>query len=104
MPNTVEAQGKRAVVSYDGAYVTITSQAANGSAKGQTRISAAHISAVLWRPAGAVVSGFIQFVVAGATSDGYAVSFNRSQQAAMQNLMRSVQETVAARAGGRLTA
>jgi hypothetical protein len=104
MSNIMEAQGKRSAVSFDGNHVTLTHQAANGDARDQIRISVAHISAVRWTPAGAVLSGFIQFVVAGTATDGYAVSFNHSRQAAMEDLMHAVQETAALRASsGRLT-
>ena len=97
MANSIEAEGKRAAISFDGIHVTITRQAANGRAQGQVRISVARISTVRWRPASAVVSGFIQFVVAGTANDGYAVSYSHGQQAAVQALMRAVEENVGAR-------
>jgi hypothetical protein len=64
----VEVKGHTGTVIWDGDFVTIkrTGFLARASVgKGEKRIPIGSITAVQWKPAGAMVNGFIQFTMAG---------------------------------------
>jgi len=74
----VEVKGHNGTIEFDGRSVTIKRKgmlARVTSGKGEKQIPLASITAVQWKPAGAMVDGFIQFALAGAIeSEGRAGS------------------------------
>src|SRR3954454_3124853 len=61
-------KGHNGQVTFDGAWVTITRNGLLGRAsigKGEKRISVNSISAVQWKPPGALVNGFLAFTLTG---------------------------------------
>ncbi|XTZ18194.1 DUF4429 domain-containing protein [Micromonospora echinospora] len=107
------ARGQNGTVTFDGAFVTI---ARSGMArltigKGDKRIPAASLTAVQWKPAGALVNGFIQFTLPGgieqrsragsqtfnAAQDENSVVFTRKQQPAFEQLRHAVEQAIAQR-------
>jgi hypothetical protein len=108
----VEAVGRGGQVSFDGAMVTITRRGALGrmtAGKGEKRIPVRSITAVRWKPAGAMVNGYIQFTLPGgvetrqragnqtvaAARDENAVVFTRRQQPAFEELRAAVEAVLA---------
>jgi hypothetical protein len=64
----IEATGYNGQVRFDGEYVTITRKgflARMTVGKGEKRIHISQITAVQWKPPGAMVNGYIQFTVPG---------------------------------------
>ena len=66
----ISAKGQNGTVHFDGRFVTIErsgffARAING--KGEKRIPVASITAVQWKPAGAMVNGFIEFTIEGSS-------------------------------------
>lgn len=109
----IQADGHGGQVQFDGQYVTITrsgflARATHG--KGEKRLHISQISAVQWKPAGAMVNGFIQFTVPGgnearggfgqqtmsAAKDENSVIFTRKQQPQFDQLRYAIDQAVAA--------
>lgn len=64
----IEAKGYNGRVTFDGQFVSIDRKgflARASVGKGEKRIPIASITAVQWKPPGAVVNGYIQFTVPG---------------------------------------
>jgi hypothetical protein len=108
----MEAEGKTGQVQFDGQYVTITRNgflARSVVGKGEKRLHVAQIAAVQWKPAGAVVNGFIQFTVPGgnerrsrmgsqthdATRDENSVVFTKKQQPEFEALRTALDAAIA---------
>lgn len=65
---TVKATGQTGTIEFDGQFVTITRDGWRGKAvfgKGEKRIPVRSITAVQFKPAGALTQGFIQFTISG---------------------------------------
>lgn len=109
----MEAKGKTGRIEFDGDYVTIHRDsllARSVVGKGEKRLHVAQIAAVQWKPAGAVVNGFIQFTVPGgnerrsrfgsqtndAAKDENSVVFTKRQEPAFELLRAAVDARVAA--------
>jgi hypothetical protein len=109
----MEAKGKTGRIEFDGEYVTIHRDsflARSTVGKGQKRLHVAQITAVQWKPAGAVVNGFIQFTVPGgnerrskfgsqtndAAKDENSVVFTKKQEPAFEALRSAVDGAIAA--------
>jgi hypothetical protein len=109
-----EARGRNGVVSFDGHFVTINRKGFLARAtvgKGEKRIPLASISGVQFKPAGAMVNGFIQFTVPGgnerrsrfghqswdATKDENAVLFTKAQMPQFLALRGNIEQAIAAR-------
>lgn len=107
-------EGVNGQVGFDGVYVVITRsgwRARTTIGKGEKRIPVASIASVQWKPAGPLMSGFIQFETAGmggtrsrsgsqtydAAKDENSVLFTRKQQAAFEQLRAAVEQAIAAR-------
>ncbi|MFJ3786308.1 DUF4429 domain-containing protein [Streptomyces sp. NPDC090093] len=108
----IEAKGQGGQVSFDGEYVTITRKgllARAGVGKGEKRIHISQISAVQWKPPGALVNGFIQFTLPGgnerrsrfgsqsadAAKDENSVMVTRKQAPAFEELRAAINEAIA---------
>lgn len=108
------AEGHNGQVVFDGQFVTITRKGFLARAtvgKGEKRIPLASVAAVQWKPAGAMVNGFIAFTVPGgnegrskfgsqsfdAAKDENAVMFTKKQQVAFEGLRQDVEAGIAAR-------
>lgn len=109
----IEAKGTGGQIHFDGQYVTITRKgflARSMVGKGEKRLHVAQISAVQWKPAGAIVNGFIQFTLPGgnerrsqfgsqtqsAASDENSVVFDRKQQPAFEKMRAAIDAAIAA--------
>jgi hypothetical protein len=110
----ISAQGHNGQVHFDGTYVTITRKgflARASVGKGEKRIPLASIASVQWKPAGALVNGFIQFETAGvggtrsgfgrqttdAGRDENSVIFTKKQMPAFEQMRSAVEQALAAR-------
>lgn len=109
----LQARGQSGTVTYDGTFVTIsrTGLSRLTVGKGDKRIPAASITAVQWKPAGALVNGFIQFTLPGgnerraragsqtfnAAADENSVVFTRKQAPAFEQLRAAVEQSIAQR-------
>jgi hypothetical protein len=108
----MEAKGKTGQVQFDGQYVTITRNgflARSVVGKGEKRLHVAQIAAVQWKPAGAMVNGFIQFTVPGgnerrskfgsqtktAVHDENSVVFTKKQQPAFEKVRAALDAAIA---------
>lgn len=106
------AKGNGGQLSFDGAYITIHRKGfiARGTVgKGEKRLHVSQISAVQWKPAGWVTSGFIQFTVPGgverrssfgsqnrdAGSDENSVLFTRDQEPAFEQIRAALDAAIA---------
>ncbi|MFE9593596.1 DUF4429 domain-containing protein [Streptomyces sp. NPDC006294] len=109
----IEVSGQGGQIVFDGQYVTITrkgflARATHG--KGEKRLHISQISAVQWKPAGAMVNGFIQFTVPGgnevrgrlgsqtsnAAKDENSVIFTKQQQPEFEKLRSVLDQAIAA--------
>ncbi|MFB6825128.1 DUF4429 domain-containing protein [Streptomyces virginiae] len=108
----IEVSGQGGQLVFDGQYVTITrkgflARATHG--KGEKRLHVAQISAVQWKPAGALVNGFIQFSIGGAdrqapkggrtldaSKDENSIVFTRQQQPEFERLRVALDQAIAA--------
>lgn len=111
-----EAAGFNGTARFDGRMLTITRNRVGRMTlgKGEKHIPLVSITAVQWKPAGGMISGFIQFGVAGsvegrsefgrqtkdAKQDENAVVFNRKQQPVFEQLRDMVNEAITARSEG----
>jgi len=110
----VEAKGHNGTVVFDGDFVTITRKGFLARAtigKGEKRIPVASLTAIQWKPAGAMVNGFIQFTLGGgnesrskfgrqtsdAVNDENSVVFIRKQMPAFQALREQIEDGIAQR-------
>lgn len=107
----LQARGQSGTVTWDGAFVTIsrTGMARLTVGKGDKRIPINSITAVQWKPAGALVNGFIQFSLPGgveqrsragsqtfnAASDENSVVFTKKQAPAFEQLRQAVEAAIA---------
>jgi Domain of unknown function (DUF4429)/Protein of unknown function (DUF2510)/Short C-terminal domain len=111
---TVEAKGHNGTIVFDADFVTITRKGFLARAtigKGEKRIPVASITAIQWKPAGAMVNGFIQFTIGGgnesrskfghqtsaAVNDENSVVFIKKQMPAFQLLREQVEGAIAQR-------
>jgi hypothetical protein len=107
-----EAIGVGGHITFDGQYVTITRKgflARASLGKGEKRLHVSQISAIQWKPAGAIVNGFIQFTLPGgverraqfgnqtssAAGDENSVVFDRKRQAEFEALRADVEAAIA---------
>lgn len=109
----LQAKGQGGQITFDGQYVTITREGFLGRVthgRSDKRISIAAISAVQWKPAGAMVNGFIQLSIGGsdrqalkgsrtknAAQDENSVVFTKKQQSAFEELRHALDQAIAAR-------
>jgi hypothetical protein len=110
----VQVKGHNGTVEWDGDFVTIkrTGFLARASVgKGEKRIPVSSITAVQWKPAGALVNGFIQFTLGGgnearsrfgaqttdAAKDENSVLFMKKQMAEFQALRDEIEQAIAQR-------
>lgn len=107
------ARGQTGTVTFDGAFVTIarTGMARLTIGKGDKRIPAGSIAAVQWKPAGALVNGYIQFTIPGgneqrsragsatfnAAQDENSVVFTKKQAPVFEQLRQAVEAAIAQR-------
>jgi hypothetical protein len=113
--DSVEVKGHNGTVVWDGTFVTIrrTGFLARASiGKGEKRIPLASITAVQWKPAGALVNGFIQFTMGGgnetrskfgsqttdAAKDENSVIFIKKQMAEFDALRSEIESAIVQRA------
>lgn len=109
-----EVKGHTGTIVWDGDFITIkrTGFLARASVgKGEKRIPLASITAVQWKPAGAMVNGYIQFTLGGgnetrsrfgsattdAAKDENSVVFTKSQMAAFDELRSAIERAIAER-------
>jgi hypothetical protein len=109
----MEVKGVNGQVSFDGHFVTIARKGFLARAtlgKGDKRIPIGQLTAVQFKPAGALVNGFVQFSLGGgnerrssfgsqsmeASRDENSVMFNRKQQPAFAELRSAVEAAMAA--------
>jgi hypothetical protein len=110
----VEARGHNGTIVFNTDFVTIkrTGFIARGTiGKGEKRIPVASITAIQWKPAGAMVNGFIQFTVGGgnearsqfgrqttsAAKDENSVVFMKKQMPAFQALREQIEGVISQR-------
>jgi hypothetical protein len=110
----VEVKGHNGTVVWDGTFVTIRRKGFLARAtigKGEKRIPVGSITAVQWKPAGALVNGFIQFTMGGgnearsrfgaqttdAAHDENSVIFVKAQMRAFGALRAEIEQAIAAR-------
>lgn len=108
----LEVKGTGGQVQFDGQYVTITRKgflARANVGKGEKRLHISQISAVQWKPAGAIVNGFIQFTVPGgnerrsafgsqtsnAAKDENSVVFTKQQMPEFEKLRAALDQAIA---------
>jgi hypothetical protein len=113
----IEVKGYNGSVAFDGQFVTIIRKGALARmtvGKGEKRIPLASITAVQWKPAGAMVNGFIQFTVPGgnekksafgsqtrgAVNDENSVVFVKKQMPDFEELRMQVEMAIARRGSG----
>lgn len=114
MTELIQASGVNGQVSFDGSFITITRKGLLARAtigKGEKRIPIGSVTAVQWKPPGAMVRGFIQFTVPGgnegrshagrqtsdAAKDENSVLIDRSQREAFERLREAVEQAIAQR-------
>ena len=110
----ITANGHNGQVTFDGTFVTITRSGFLARAtvgKGEKRLPIGSITGVQWKPASAMVNGFIQFTVPGgnevrshvgsqtrsAGQDENSVIFMRKQSAEFEALRAAVEQAIATR-------
>lgn len=108
----MEVKGHNGTVVWDGTFVTIrrTGFLARASiGKGEKRIPLTSINAVQWKPAGALVNGFIQFTLSGgneskskfgyqtvdASKDENSVIFIKKQMPSFEALRVEIEHAIA---------
>lgn len=108
----IEVQGKGGQIQFDGQYVTITRKgflARSIVGKGEKRLHISQIASVQWKPAGAIVEGFIQFGIPGgverrskagnqtqqARGDENSVLFTKKQMPAFEELRKVLDAAIA---------
>lgn len=107
------ARGQSGTVMFDGTFVTIsrTGLSRLTIGKGDKRIPVASIAAVQWKPAGALVNGFIQFTLPGgverrsragsqtfdAARDENSVVFTKKQAPEFEQMRQAVEQAIAHR-------
>lgn len=111
---SMEIKGRNGTVIWDGDFISIRRSgflARTGVGKGEKHIPIASITAVQWKPAGAVVNGFIQFTVPGgnegrshfgsqtidASKDENSVIFTKKQMGSFETLRTAVEQAIVAR-------
>jgi hypothetical protein len=107
----VEIKGVNGTVLLDGGFVTIQRKgflARSGIGKGEKRIPLRQITAVQFKPAGAMVNGFVQFSLGGgaerrsafgrqsldAASDENSVMFTKKQQPQFEQLRAAIEQAI----------
>ncbi|MFG2992321.1 DUF4429 domain-containing protein [Streptomyces sp. NPDC048257] len=108
----IEVSGSGGQLVFDGQYITITrkgflARATHG--RGEKRLHVSQVSAVQWKPAGALVNGFIQFSIGGAdrqalkgartidaSKDENSVVFTKQQQPEFERLRAALDQAIAA--------
>jgi hypothetical protein len=112
--DSITARGHNGTVTFDGVFITITRKgflARVSVGKGEKRIPLASVTAVQWKPPGALVNGYIQFTLSGgnerrsqfgrATTDAgmdeNSVVVVKSQRAEFEALRAAVDEAIVAR-------
>jgi hypothetical protein len=112
----IEVSGQGGQIQFDGQYVTITRKgflARSTHGKGEKRLHVSQISAVQWKPAGAMVNGFIQLTLPGgierrskfgsqttdAARDENSVVFTKKQQPEFEKLRAALDAAIAAQHG-----
>ncbi|MCX4608730.1 DUF4429 domain-containing protein [Streptomyces mirabilis] len=110
--HVIEVQGKGGQIQFDGQYVTITRKgfmARSIVGKGEKRLHISQIASVQWKPAGAIVEGFIQFGLPGgverrskagtqtqtARGDENSVLFTKKQMPAFEELRKALDVAIA---------
>lgn len=113
----MEIKGHTGTVLFDGDFLTIERKgflARASVGKGSKRIPVVSVTAVQWKPAGAMVNGFIQFTLAGGTerrsrfgsqttdavSDENSVVFTKKQMAGFEELRAAVETAIVERSRG----
>jgi hypothetical protein len=105
----IAAQGQGGEIQFDGQYVTIIRKG-GVHGKGEKRLQISQIAAIQWKPAGLMVSGFIQLTVPGgierrslwgnrtldALVDENSVAFPKKQQPYFEKLRAALDEGIAA--------
>ncbi|MEW1648609.1 DUF4429 domain-containing protein [Streptomyces sp. NPDC091219] len=109
----IEVSGQGGQIQFDGQYVTITRKGFLARAtigKGEKRLHISQIAGVQWKPAGAMVNGFIQFTVPGgnerrsafgsqtstAAKDENSVVFTKKQMPEFEKLRAALDGAIAA--------
>jgi hypothetical protein len=109
----VEIKGMNGQIEFDGQSITIRRQgfrARTGVGKGEKRIPLRHVTSVQFKPAGAMVNGFIQFSLGGgnerrsafgqqtmdAAKDENSVIFRKKQQPEFEELRAAVESAMVA--------
>jgi hypothetical protein len=117
MTTPIEVEGHTGQVTFDGFFVTIHRKGFRARAivgKGEKRIPLPSIAAVQWKPAGAMVNGFIQFTVPGgnerrskfgsqttdASKDENSVVFTKRQMPDFAKLRAAVEQAMSSAAKG----
>ncbi|MBW4079230.1 MAG: DUF4429 domain-containing protein [Acidobacteria bacterium] len=115
-PATVTATSHAGQIIFDGAAVTILRKGRRGGftvGKGEKVIPISSISAIDWKPAGAVIVGFIGFTIAGAlenrerfggrsmgaVKDQNSVVFAKRHESDFETLRQAIQKAVNTRRG-----
>lgn len=110
----VEVKGHTGTVIWDEDFVTIRRTGFNARitvGKGEKRIPIASITSVQWKPAGAMVNGYIQFSAGGgnesrsrfgaqtmdAVKDENSVVFTKKQMAEFETLRTAIEQAIAHR-------
>ena len=107
---TITAKGQTGALTFDGQFVTISRGTFSGQGRGEKRIPASSITAVQFKPAGAVTQGFISFTISGgserqskagrqvrdAFTDENSVVFLKKSNADMQAVRDAVEAAIAA--------
>ena len=110
----MEVKGHTGTVVWDGDFITIKRTGFNARmtvGKGEKRIPVASITAVQWKPAGAMVNGYIQFSMGGgnesraqfgsqttnAVKDENSVVFTKKQMPEFAELRSALEEAIAHR-------
>jgi hypothetical protein len=86
MSSMIQAQGQTATVIFDGNFVILQRRgflARMTVGKGDKKIPIGSISAVQWKPAGAMVNGYIEFSLSGGNES--RAQFGSSTQTAVSN-------------------
>lgn len=103
----IEAKGVNGQVIVDGAWLTITRKGLGrvGHSRGDRRIPISSITAVQFRPPGAMSNGFVRFTMPGApearggmrnsASDENAVVFTRKHTAEFERVRDAVEQFIA---------
>ncbi|BBB00585.1 hypothetical protein RVR_10584 [Actinacidiphila reveromycinica] len=107
-----EIKGVNGQAEFDGQYLTIRRNggvARRTIGKGEKRLHISQISAVQWKPAGALFGGFIQFTIPGgvekrssfgtqtrtAAQDENSIVFTKKQQPHFERLRAALDEAIA---------